>query len=1236
MEYRQLGTPRLQPQQQIGGFNYQASRDLGAEQFRKSFAGLSQSLVAAGQVVDTQRNKQALAEGEAWRKQSQKSFRDAVRDGEIHPTQNPHFAIGALRVDGDTNARKATTQWIGEWQAEVAKPESTMSRTQGGFETFMLTKQSEWVEENPFLSQYDSNAFYDVSHRFIDGNAVKQNSEALERDLFLTTKKRADHIFGLAFGPDLGIPSAPGVSGAQVEYDAMYADGGMSPMLQETILEKAYVLALTTPGVSPDEIVEKIGGLTQNGASLGETELGREVALKYKSKMATARNAFLTEALEDESRIHGRFLASIADFKARAALKFERWETIDKMNPDAARTLITGYGETLSRAYLLYGEVLFNGEPNPKYDPELIGSLETDYQEAVQDLEIASATSELENEKVAQFNGVLQEKVTAGLLSNHTAYAELTEVHKRLFKGEQSDFDKKVWSILSTMPPEQRDERLDSFFQLGKSFAPYDNFLLESTSSVNTLMLAQRSGEVNAANIPEKLRDAFSSYAALQAHSEVILKGNTGLVSQVFAHAAGLVGEGVTHAQALALALNTPTPAMESTTSRTSASKGAGEFEQTDVVKAITTAVEDGFWPLITDMNEGQWGELAPSLRQEIINTVLARATKEFSKGNDKKTALKLAAEAEMGAYVLDRGSSLHTASLQTIGLTPEDGDAKEALQWLRGDFVNASNIEATADIRDRLSRFTGAYESQNITDRAREAALERAFPANDEGKPQFKRAPLQGQELEDWLVRRITEEENLFSQPGPIRQFSRMVQGREGARETTLEGLLEHYPAETMNYLNSQEWYTRQEMPMPEGFTGPPEISGPPRTFINPDDVNVRVSQSGAATFYIRSADGGESLAQFMENQNAIVSPEGVARSLQGFKEHRLSVDGVSFVNDVLSEHGHPAKPERIQEEAWVKGQLFGLPGAAINILDKLDSMKDAGARILGESLEGIAEWYAGDRAVEAGQPHRRGYYNNFGTAPPALAPLAAPAPDADPVLAHSAVPATEEEMQKIRRDEILSRRVDTSDARRVARERSIRRSVEKGSGTRESEEDVDARKYAHRTSVDPSEPLADSFADMSPDPLETATPDRMQRKEQARISNREIVAGSERAPDPGEFVEDYDIGNAKKAGLVPDRTGHWPSRVPEGKKEGLILESPDHPTFWKTVEGEKEMGRVWYIHIKDGQYYTFPEGTKPDPTAFFKSEPEMGHDYDLPPDHPYRQEEKSLRFPKGHHRTK
>ena len=136
-EYRQLGSPRFQPQQQIGGWNYQATRDLGSEQLLKGFSNLSQSLSQAGQKVLGDEIEKAVAEGEAWRKQSQKTFREAVAAGEIHPSQNPHFAIGAMRVDGQMNARAQTTQWLGEWQAEVANPDSVAARTQGGFESFM-------------------------------------------------------------------------------------------------------------------------------------------------------------------------------------------------------------------------------------------------------------------------------------------------------------------------------------------------------------------------------------------------------------------------------------------------------------------------------------------------------------------------------------------------------------------------------------------------------------------------------------------------------------------------------------------------------------------------------------------------------------------------------------------------------------------------------------------------------------------------------------------------------------------------------------------------------------------------------------------------------------------------------------------------------------------------------------------------------------------------------------------
>ena len=38
---------------------------------------------------------------------------------------------------------------------------------------------------------------------------------------------------------------------------------------------------------------------------------------------------------------------------------------------------------------------------------------------------------------------------------------------------------------------------------------------------------------------------------------------------------------------------------------------------------------------------------------------------------------------------------------------------------------------------------------------------------------------------------------------------------------------------------------------------------------------------------------------------------------------------------------------------------------------------------------------------------------------------------------------------------------------------------------------------------------------------------------------------------------MSDYDILSALRQGYVPDKKGHWPSRIGEGKEEGLILKS-------------------------------------------------------------------------------
>lgn len=82
-----------------------------------------------------------------------------------------------------------------------------------------------------------------------------------------------------------------------------------------------------------------------------------------------------------------------------------------------------------------------------------------------------------------------------------------------------------------------------------------------------------------------------------------------------------------------------------------------------------------------------------------------------------------------------------------------------------------------------------------------------------------------------------------------------------------------------------------------------------------------------------------------------------------------------------------------------------------------------------------------------------------------------------------------------------------------------------------------------------------------------------------------------------PSQLISDksYDYDSAIAAGLGPDKTGHWPSRVPSGSSRGLILKSEDHPTFQKTIEGEKAAGYTLYRHKLTGRLFSFPKAEMP-----------------------------------------
>ena len=78
--------------------------------------------------------------------------------------------------------------------------------------------------------------------------------------------------------------------------------------------------------------------------------------------------------------------------------------------------------------------------------------------------------------------------------------------------------------------------------------------------------------------------------------------------------------------------------------------------------------------------------------------------------------------------------------------------------------------------------------------------------------------------------------------------------------------------------------------------------------------------------------------------------------------------------------------------------------------------------------------------------------------------------------------------------------------------------------------------------------------------------------KKAEARERVRKVVG-----PDAVPFEPmggGYDMKAARKAGMKRDKTGHMYSRSPSGQ----ILKGMYHPTFYKTIIGEKKAGYEMY----------------------------------------------------------
>tara|TARA_R100000808_G_scaffold9706_1_gene26412 strand:- start:21198 stop:25067 length:3870 start_codon:yes stop_codon:yes gene_type:complete len=938
-EYRQLGTARFQPQQQIGGWNYQATRDLGSEQLLKGFANLSQSLTQAGQQYGQEEIKKAVAEGEAWRKQSQKTFRDAVAAGEIHPSQNPHFAIGAMAADGEMNARAMTSQWLSEWQQETANPDSEAARTQGGFEAFMQDRLTTYAEENPFVSQYQSNAFYDIAHRTITGNSVKQNEDALARDLAHTSRRHTDSLLSIEFSAD-----APDESQAELQtaYDKLYESGALTPEFKAMFLERVYLTALSPDlDVHPKEYVERYRGLMQNGASLGETEAGLQASAKYRAALDVVSNKWEGKRTAEIERSHARGLVTHEDFEPISKTQMGQLEQVILVGGDVEAKI----AEIVESHQIAGAAVLARyGKDSKEW---------FEYKDNMEALELKIITTRQDTEVVGAVLGSFDS------LSSKTDYEALGD---EVGNTERNNY---LWDKHRNDP-----QALAQILQHSK-FPPLERHFLDHGDMVRD---GYQKKTWVPSDVPASLVENFKLYAQLRSHAATqgnLFHNKDNLVSQVYEAAwmeLGTDHDETSYAVALATALGGDAIRLPSTGS---ASSGSAQLTNADE-KALANTVPG-------------WFNLPQSAKSHIIDKVRELAPKMPVVSKEQfAAAVKELEDADFFKNYTDH----YSFSEFPAGVLPVDEGKQEQFlgDWMRGSFASAANEkyiqnigaqlyspEAKESLREAMGLPFGTLITDSMMDRhfawkvlgghgtvpsdMKDAAFGRVTDGLKKGPAGqiFRMLGTSnwflegiGMDFAEWqdIIRLEDEEQSLAWVAQNRDRFTDGLAGFFlGDEPISLEGIMHRAPAEALTYLREQEWY--------QGSESAAHLSG----WLDPDNIYIQYTPDGGAMVYTRD-DEDSPFERYMPHGSAgaisgFLTPDMISTEVDRFLQHDRETGGMRLMGRPISDervremkHGVSSSAEEADKGFNLLWQAFGkatgLEVGPANPMQKIESIQN------------------------------------------------------------------------------------------------------------------------------------------------------------------------------------------------------------------------------------------------------------------------------------------------------
>jgi hypothetical protein len=169
----------VQPQSAIAGVELFDQQTVNlALQFSQAFSNLSVTAAQFAGGLRRQQNEEELAAGADLINQSRKSYAELVRSGQIKPTENPWFAIGAQQASGALEGMQARAHFSALYE-QRKEEDPKFLESSDGFNA-LAAQYAQNVSEQFGDAAYMSRAFFDSFNPYIGSMALQHESNVIK------------------------------------------------------------------------------------------------------------------------------------------------------------------------------------------------------------------------------------------------------------------------------------------------------------------------------------------------------------------------------------------------------------------------------------------------------------------------------------------------------------------------------------------------------------------------------------------------------------------------------------------------------------------------------------------------------------------------------------------------------------------------------------------------------------------------------------------------------------------------------------------------------------------------------------------------------------------------------------------------------------------------------------------------------------------------------------------------